>query len=52
MKVVCAWCDKEMGKIPKFSDGTILYGICPKCAEKLDKALDKADEKTKVVSDG
>jgi PAS domain-containing protein len=37
MKVVCAWCDKGLGKKDPGSmgDEVISHGICPECAKKM-----------------
>jgi PAS domain-containing protein len=37
MKVVCAWCNKDLGEkhAESGTDDIISHGICPKCAQKL-----------------
>ncbi len=35
MKIICAWCKKDKGDKPPYSDKSISYGICKECAEKL-----------------
>jgi len=34
VKIVCAWCGKEMGEKPPLGDKSITHSICPKCKEK------------------
>lgn len=33
-RVVCAWCQKEMGKKEGLKEGQISHGICENCREK------------------
>jgi len=39
MKVVCAWCGKELGF--KEGNGGISHGICETCKEKVKKELEQ-----------
>jgi len=34
MKVVCAWCQKDMGEKPPYEDKGVTHGICPECQKK------------------
>lgn len=33
MKIVCAWCQKDMGEREPFDDPITSHGICPACFE-------------------
>lgn len=33
MKVVCAWCGKDMGEKEPFDDESTTHGMCPECYE-------------------
>lgn len=33
-KVICAWCNKEMGEREGIEGGKSSHGICPSCREK------------------
>lgn len=35
MKVVCAWCGKDMGEKPPYEDTDSTHAICPKCYRKV-----------------
>jgi len=37
MVVICAWCKKTIGEIAPYDDKSVSHGICPECAEKLEK---------------
>lgn len=34
MKIVCAWCDKDMGGKPPYEDGGTSHTICEDCLKK------------------
>lgn len=34
MKVICAWCKKDMYDKAPFEDKTVSHSICPECEEK------------------
>ena len=34
MKVVCAWCGKDMGEKPPLEDKSITHGMCEDCLKK------------------
>lgn len=34
MKIVCAWCGKEMGEKTPLEDKSVTHSICPKCERK------------------
>jgi len=42
MKVLCAWCEKEMGKKEPLWDTSTTHGICPKCLKELKEELGKS----------
>jgi len=33
MKMICAWCGKDMGEIPEWTDERIVKGVCEVCAK-------------------
>lgn len=35
MKIVCAWCGKDMGEKPPFEDKSVTHGMCPECYKKV-----------------
>ncbi len=37
MKVVCAWCGKDMGEKPPYKDKGVTHTICPECRQKLEQ---------------
>jgi len=38
MKIVCAWCGKDMGEKPPYDDPSITHSICEDCLRKTLKA--------------
>lgn len=34
MKIVCAWCGKDMGEKPPYEDKSVTHSICPECKAK------------------
>ncbi len=34
MKIVCAWCGKEMGEKPPLNNKETTHSICPECYKK------------------
>ena len=40
MKVVCAWCDKEMGEIDGGGVEGVSHGICEECLRKLEAKVE------------
>jgi len=34
MKIVCAWCKKDMGEKPPYEDKSVTHSICPECKAK------------------
>jgi len=47
MKVICAWCNKDMGTKPPLDSNHISHGICDECKERELKEYKegKKDEK-------
>ena len=45
MKIVCAWCGREMGEKPLLEDRSVTHSICPECKE---KHFDKKRKKKEV----
>lgn len=37
MKIICAWCRKDMGEKEPLSDKRISHSICKECAKKTEK---------------
>ena len=35
MKIVCAWCGKEIGEKPPYEDKSVTHGICDICVTKF-----------------
>ena len=36
MKVVCAWCNKEVREVQPFDDTDITHGICQECFDEVE----------------
>ena len=56
MKVVCAWCGKDLGIKPG-SDEKVSHGICTECAKGLEKEMidyekemDKATQAARMIT--
>ena len=41
MKVICAWCKKDLGEKEPLSDTKISHGICDDCKEEIKKENEK-----------
>jgi len=39
MKIVCAWCKKELGEKEPLDDPRISHGICEECKQKMQQEL-------------
>lgn len=37
MKIICAWCKKDMGEKPPLDDERVTHTICPECILDFDK---------------
>jgi len=35
MKIVCAWCNKDMGQKEPLSDKSTTHGMCKECFKKI-----------------
>lgn len=44
LKIVCAWCNKDMGEKPSQQSG-ITHGICESCKQKALKKLEQKKNK-------
>ena len=34
MKIMCAWCSKDLGEKPPFDDPRVTHSICKECKDK------------------
>lgn len=50
MKIICAWCQKDMGEKLGGGSDLITYSICPDCKEKVGKELEAL--KAKKLKEG
>lgn len=50
MKVVCAWCNKELGEKEPLEDTSITHSICDECKNKYFKEIKDAEANTKEGS--
>ena len=53
MKIVCAWCDKDMGEKPPYEDKGVTHGICPECyREMMPEKKEKGEEGNPMSTEG
>jgi hypothetical protein len=48
MKVVCAWCQKDLGEKEPLISSAVSHGMCPDCEKKINAPLD-AEENFKLA---
>ncbi len=36
MKIVCAWCGKDMGEKKPLKDKSVTHGMCEECLDKVE----------------
>lgn len=48
VKIICAWCKKDMGEKEGEVEGGITHTICPKCSKKEKEALQKTEKRVKA----
>lgn len=41
MKIICAWCKKDMGETPEGGPDTVTHGICESCYEDAEEDLEE-----------
>ena len=39
MKVVCSWCDKDLGEKEPFDDPVISHGMCDGCRDEMRREI-------------
>jgi hypothetical protein len=44
MKIICAWCGKDLGSKPPLTNPNISHGMCDACETVMNKELDAADK--------
>jgi len=45
IRVVCAWCGRELGRVRVAGPGMTSHGICPACERAMLKELEEARPK-------
>lgn len=51
MKIVCAWCEKELGEKEPLEDKDITHGMCFRCFLKIRREMRKSvNRKSQVVN--
>ena len=39
MKIICAWCKKDLGEKEPLADNRITHSVCEKCKQKMQQEL-------------
>jgi len=42
MRIICAWCSKDMGRKSPYKDTSVTHSICPDCLSAIGNALVRA----------
>jgi len=51
MKVICSWCDKDLGEKEPLADTRVSHGICEDCRKKIMRGMkDERDNSSGVGS--
>lgn len=48
MKIVCAWCGKDLGEKPPLEDKETTHGICEECAAKFKESIGEQKDRQKA----
>jgi len=47
MKIICAWCKKDLGEKPPLANPAVFHGMCAACEARLNQELDTMEESLK-----
>ena len=50
MKVICSWCDKDLGEKEPLADTRVSHGMCEDCRKKIMEGMKKEKRDDKVNS--
>lgn len=43
MKIICAWCQADLGEKPPLADSSVTHGMCANCEKKQNEEFDKQE---------